>query len=468
MTNGSISDFDPEDCAAWEAGNAAIARRNLFWSTATMHVAFSIWSLWSVMALFMPESVYGITPGDKLLLAAVATLVGGCVRVPYVRATVKLGGRDWAVLSSLVLLVPTVGTLLLLVNPGQPLWLYLVCAALTGLGGGNYAASLANVDAFYPQRLKGVALGLSGGIGNLGVAAIQLVGLLVLASVGNTKPELVCSVYLVLLALVGVGAALRMDNLDHGLEEAGSIRSILAIPDSWIVSLLYSAAFGSFIGFAFAFAQVLHVTFEEAGHSPAEASLYAARIAFLGPLLGAVSRIYGGRLADRRGGGRVTFAVFLGMILGAAVLAVTSTIDDHHSGAEASTTVALFIGGFLLLFVLAGMGNGSVLKMIPSIFEARSRSLQRSEAERRHWARSHSGALIGFATAIGAFGGVAINLTLRQSYASSGTETPAFWAFLATYCAVAALTWVRYVRRPPYAPTAPETRISRDIEKVSA
>ncbi|PQM50627.1 NarK/NasA family nitrate transporter [Mycolicibacter virginiensis] len=464
MTNGHITNFDPEDCAAWEAGNAVIARRNLIWSTASTHVAFSIWSLWSVVVLFMPESVYGIKAGDKLLLAAVATLVGGCVRVPYVRATAKFGGRDWAVASSLILLIPTVGTLLLLVNPGQPLWMYLVCAALTGLGGGNYAASLANVDAFYPQRLKGVALGLCGGIGNLGVAAIQLVGLLVLATVGNTKPELVCSVYLVLLAVVGTCAALWMDNLDHGMEEVGSIRSILSVPDSWIISALYCAAFGSFIGFAFAFAQVLHVTFEKAGHSPAEAALYAARIAFLGPLLGALARIYGGRVADRRGGGRVTLVVFLGMILASAVLVATSTIDDHTTRATTST-IAIYIAAFMVLFILAGMGNGSVLKMIPSIFEARSRSLDADETERRHWARSHSGALIGFATAVGALGGVAINLILRQAYASSGSETPAFWVFLASYCAVAGLTWAMYVRRPRGTRSA---GVPVDTEKISA
>jgi NNP family nitrate/nitrite transporter-like MFS transporter len=466
MTPTHLSEFDPEDCAAWESGNKVVARRNLIWSTATMHVAFSIWSLWSVVVLFMPESVYGIKAGDKLLLAAVATLVGACARIPYVAATAKFGGRDWAVSSSLILLIPTVGTLLLLVNPGQPLWMYLVCAALTGLGGGNYAASLANVDAFYPQRLKGVALGLCGGIGNLGVAAIQLVGLLVLSTLGNTKPELVCGVYLVLLALVGIGAALRMDNLDHGAKEVGSIRSILSIPDSWVVSLLYCAAFGSFIGFAFAFAQVLHVTFEETGHSPAEASLYAARIAFLGPLLGALSRIYGGRVADRRGGGRVTFVVFVGMILAAAVLAVTSTIDDRTPGTVTSTSIVLYITGFIALFILAGMGNGSVLKMIPSIFEARSRSLDCPEGERRHWARSHSGALIGFATAVGALGGVAINLTLRQAWAATGSETPAFWIFLATYCAAAALTWGMYVRRPPRMRPGTSPRAPRDTQTV--
>ncbi|HEU4361956.1 MAG TPA: nitrate/nitrite transporter [Mycobacterium sp.] len=451
-----ITDWHPEDTAAWEAGNEVIARRNLIWSTVTMHIAFSIWSLWSVMVLFMPRSVYGLTASDKLLLGAVATLVGGCVRVPYVAGTAKFGGRNWAVFSSLVLLIPVTGTLLLLENPGQPLWLYVVVAALTGVGGGNYAASLANVDAFYPQRLKGLALGLAGGIGNLGVAAIQLVGLLVLATAGNRQPYWVCAFYLVLLAIGGVGAALCMDNLDHGMDEVGTVRSILAVPDSWTISLLYCAAFGSFIGFAFAFAQVLQVNFENAGHSHTQAALYAARIAFVGPLLGALSRIYGGRLADRHGGGRVTFAVFVGMIVATAVLVATSTHDDHAPGAVSTGTLVCYIGGFIALFILAGMGNGSVLKMIPSIFDTRSHTLRLPEVERLHWSRSHSGALIGFATAVGALGGVGINLTLRHSYQSHGTETPAFWVFLACYCAASVLTWVMYVQRQPAEPAVPE------------
>ncbi|HET9877472.1 MAG TPA: nitrate/nitrite transporter [Mycobacterium sp.] len=452
-----ITDWDPDDIVAWEAGNNAIARRNLIWSTATTHIAFSIWSLWSVVVLFMPESVYGLTPGDKLLLGATATLVGACVRIPYVAATARFGGRNWALFSSLVLLIPTTGTLVLLANPGQPLWMYLACAALTGLGGGNYAASLANVDAFYPQRLKGFALGLAGGLGNTGVAVIQLVGLLVLATAGNRQPYWVCAIYLVLLAIAGVGAALWMDNLDHGMDEVGTVRSILAVPDSWTISLLYCATFGSFIGFAFAFAQVLHVTFEESGQTPAQASLSAARIAFLGPLLGSLSRIYGGRLADRRGGGKVTLMVFTGMIVAAGLLVVTGTIDDHHPGTVPATTIVFYIVGFIALFILSGMGNGSVLKMIPAIFEERSRALNMREAERRHWARSHSGALIGFATAVGALGGVGINLTLRQAYASSGTETPAFWIFLVAYFFALALTWVMYVRPRSTVPAIPES-----------
>lgn len=48
---------------------------------ATTHIGFSIWSLWSVVVLFMPEPVYGFSTGDRFLLGATATLVGGCFRI---------------------------------------------------------------------------------------------------------------------------------------------------------------------------------------------------------------------------------------------------------------------------------------------------------------------------------------------------------------------------------------------------
>ncbi|ORV19535.1 MFS transporter [Mycobacterium celatum] len=442
-----IADWNPEDTAAWEAGNKAIARRNLICTVAGDHVAFSIWSLWSVMVLFMPQEVYGFSPGDKFLLAAVATFVGGCVRIPYTMGIAKFGGRNWTTFSALVLLIPTVGTILLLANPGLPLWPYVLCAAATGLGGGNYSASLANVNAFYPQRLKGWALAVNAGGGNLGVAVVQAVGLLVLSIAGNRQPYWVCAFYLVLLAIVGIAAALFMDNLDHRIE-VGHIGSILREPHTWVISLLYIGTFGSFIGFSFAFGRVLYINFLTTGQTAAQASLHVAQIAFLGPLLGSLSRIYGGRMADRIGGGRITLAVFGGMILASGLLVAISTYDEHTGYATSTAALVGYVVGFIALFILSGIGNGSVFKMIPSIFEARSRTLNGSEAERRHWARDMSGALIGFAGAVGAFGGVAINLALRQSYASTGEETAAFWVFLAFYVAASVLTWAMYVRPP--------------------
>lgn len=454
--NHRIAEWNPEDTAAWQAGNDKIARRNLLCTVAGDHAAFSIWSLWSVMTLFMPASVYGFNASDKLLLGAVATLVGGCARIPYTLGIAKFGGRNWTTFSAFVLLIPTGGTIVLLANPGLPLWPYVVCAALTGLGGGNYAASLANVNAFYPQRLKGWALALNAGGGNLGVAVIQLVGLLVLATAGHEAPYWVCAVYLVLLAIVGIAAALFMDNLDHGIEP-NTMRSILFVRHTWVISLLYICTFGSWIGFAFAFGEVLQVKFEAGGESIKHASLHAAQIAFIGPLLGSLARIYGGRLADRIGGSRVTLWVLGGMILGAGLLVGISTLDDNHLSTS-TITLAGYAVGFIALFILAGMGNGSVFKLIPSVFEARSRALDISEAERRHWSRAMSGSLIGFCAAVGALGGVGINLALRESYLRSGTETSAYWMFLASYVVAAVLTWVMYVRRPSSGAAVPQTK----------
>jgi MFS transporter, NNP family, nitrate/nitrite transporter len=442
-----ISNWDPEDVAAWEVGNKKIARRNLIWSVFAMHVGYSVWSIWSVMVLFMPRSVYGLSPADKLLLGATATLVGGCLRIPYAVAVAKFGGRNWMVFSSVVLLIPTVGTILLLANPGQPLWMYLVCAALTGMGGGNFSAAIANVNVFYPQRLKGAALGIAGGGGNIGVPVIQIVGLVVLATAGNRQPYWVCAIYLVLLSLAALASALFLDNVELPRGERKPMRAALVQRDTWVLAILYVATYGSFIGFSFDFGQVLQMNYMASGQGALQASLHAAQIAFLGPLLASLARMYGGRLSDRLGGGPVTLGVLLAMIAAVSGLIAVSAHADNRSGPLSAATMTGYIIGFMALFSLCGMGNGAVYKMIPAVFESRSHSMNAVEAERRHWARAMSGVVIGIVAAIGTLGGVLINLAMRQSYLSTGSETAAFCLFLLCYLIGAVLTWWMYVRQ---------------------
>ena len=437
--------WDPEDATAWEAGNRAVARRNLIWVIAGDHIAFGVWTLWPVLALFMPQAVYGFSAGDKFLLGATATVVAALLRIPYALGIALVGGRTWTVASLVVLMIPTIGALALLAHPGLPLWPYLLCAAGTGCGGANYAASLANTNRFYPQRLKGSALGLNAGIGNLGVPMIQLLGLLVLATAGHDAPYLVCALYLVALIVVAIGAARGMDNLEHATKP-GDLKTVLAKADTWALGLLYLGTFGSWIGFSFTFGVVLQANFLADGESAPHAALHAAEVAFIGPALGSLARIYGGRLADRIGGSRVTVAVLAAMTLTTGVLLGISGYTDHHPGGAAVT--AGYITSFIVLFILAGLGNGSVYKMIPSVFEAQSRSLDLGEAERRQWSQATSGAVIGFV------GGVGITLALRQSYLSTGTETAAFWVFAVFYLGAAALTWRRYLRRPAAHPHA--------------
>lgn len=458
-----ITVWDPEDAVAWRAGNRAVARRNLIWQVVNVHVAFSIWYLWSVMVLFMPQSVYGFTTGDKLLVGATATLVGGLVRIPYAVAANWFGGRNWTMFSAAVLLIPTAGAIALLAHPGLPLWPYLVCAALTGLGGGNYSSSLAKVDGLFPHRLKGLALGLIGGMANLGSAGIQVVGLLVLATAGHEAPYWVCAVYLVLLAIGGIGAALFMDNITahrNGLTMS-NLRSILSVPDTWTISFFYMCASGTFLGFAFAFAQILQHNFVAGGQSHGQAALHAAQVAFIGPLLGSFARIVGGKASDRFGGSHVTLSAFAAAIVSGGFLVGVSVYDDLTRDRGRPVTAMTMVGyivGFIALFIFCGAAKGAVYKMIPSVFEERGRALGISDADRHHWARVRSGALIGVAGACGALGGVGIDLVLRQSYVTTGTETPAFWTFLACYIAAALVIWIRYVRPQRRYATAPTSR----------
>ncbi|MGY1683179.1 nitrate/nitrite transporter [Geodermatophilus sp. SYSU D01176] len=429
-----IDDWRPEDPAFWESTGRPVARRNLFFSVFSEHIGFSIWSLWSVLVLFLPEAVYGIDPAGKFLLTTLPTALGAFVRLPYTFAVARFGGRNWTVVSAALLLVPTIATAVVL-EPGVDYTTLLVVSCLAGVGGGNFASSMANINAFYPNRLKGWALGLNAGGGNLGVPVVQLVGLLVLATVGVEHPRVVLVVYIPLVVVAAVGAALLMDNLTTARNQPRAMREATREPHTWIMSFLYIGTFGSFIGFGFAFGQVLQNQFGEDFATP----LAAASLTWLGPLLGSLIRPLGGSLADRFGGARITLWTFAAMAGGAAIVWTASQVGS----------LPLFVVGFVSLFVLSGVGNGSTYKMIPAIF--RTQAQQRvaagedSEAADRHALRM-SGALIGIAGAVGASGGVLVNLAFRQSFLTTGTGDSAYLVFIAFYVVCLAVTWTVYLR----------------------
>ncbi|RAG83533.1 MFS transporter [Streptacidiphilus pinicola] len=418
----AITDWRPEDEDFWAEAGAKVARRNLVFSVLSEHIGFSVWSLWSVLVLFLGPA-YHIDAAGKFTLTAVPTALGAVLRLPYTYAVARFGGRNWTVFSAALLLVPTILAGVVL-QPGVSYGTLLAVACVAGVGGGNFASSMANINAFYPQRLKGWALGINAGGGNLGVPVVQLVGLAVLATAGVAQPRLVPLVYLPLIVLAALGAALRMDNLSSLRNDRHALRDVVREPHSWVMSLLYIGTFGSFIGFGFAFGQVLQVQFHQQFDTPVK----AAYLTFLGPLLGSLVRPLGGRLADRYGGARITLATFVLMAAGAGTVLAASQ----------AKSLPLFLAGFVALFVLSGVGNGSTYKMIPAIFQLKAATEQ--EARRR------ASALIGLAGAIGAFGGVLVNLAFRQSFLATGNGDAAYLAFLAAYAVCSLVTWAVYLR----------------------
>lgn len=449
MAGRWIDEWDPEDETFWKTKGERVARRNLAFSVLSEHIGFSVWSLWSVMVLFMgPE--YGVDPAGKFFLIGTATLVGAVIRVPYTFAVARFGGRNWTVFSALLLLLPT-GAAFAVMEPGTSYGTLLLVAALTGVGGGNFASSMTNINAFFPLRKKGWALGLNAGGGNIGVPVIQLVALLIIGTAGAAHPRIVLGVYIPLIVVAALCSALWMDNLTPVKNDTGAFRSASGDGHTWIMAFLYIGTFGSFIGYSFAFGLVLQTQF---GRTPLE----AASLTFIGPLLGSLIRPVGGLLADRFGGARITLWNFVAMAAATGVVIAASLQES----------LPVFLVGFTALFVLSGLGNGSTFKMIPGIFQNKALALGMTGDAAATYGRRLSGGSMGLIGAVGGIGGLAINLAFRQSFQTAGTGTSAFVAFLGYYALCCLVTWAVYLRRPVTVPvrtarneTAPEPEYAR-------
>jgi NNP family nitrate/nitrite transporter-like MFS transporter len=354
---------------------------------------------------------------DQLFaLVSLPGLIGALMRFPYTFAVPRFGGRNWTVVSALLLLIPTLSLAILVQRPATPFWLMAVAACSAGLGGGNFASSMANISFFYPDREKGLALGLNAAGGNLGVSIVQLlVPVVIGAGLDIHRAGLM---WLPAIAVATLGAFFFMDNLSTARSSARDQLAVASNKHTWVMSFLYIGTFGSFVGYSAAFPLLLKTQFPE----------LTINLAFLGPLVGSLARPLGGWLADRMGGSRVTLWNFV--VMGVATAGVIICIDQHR--------VAGFLEMFLLLFLSSGVGNGSTFRMIPAIFRA-----ARSDDKE---ARRDAAAVIGISSAIGALGGFFIPRSLGASIKATGGAAHAFSWFLAGYLLCGFVTWWFYRR----------------------
>ena len=451
--NMLLTRWEPDNRLFWEEEGSRIARRNLVLSVPALVLSFAVWMLWSAVVVYLPHAGFRFTTSQLFWLVALPGLAGGTLRLFFAFMVPVVGGRTWTTLSTALLLVPALGTAFAVQDPATSYPQFLLLALAAGVGGGNFASSMANLSFFYPTASKGAALGLNAGLGNLGVGLAQLVvplviGGAVFGALSGAPQHLVDGaaerdiwlqnagyVWVPFIVLAAAAAWYGMDDIAAMRGSFAEQAVVFVRPHTWLLSWLYLGTFGSFIGFAAGFPLFAETQF---GASP-------LGYAFLGPVIGAAARPAGGWLADRFGGARVALTAFV--VLGLATALLAAALPADGVGGSYSAFLALAV----VLFAASGAGNGAVFNMIPVVFAAdRERAATPGDVEGLRRARQEgaleAAAAIGFASAIGAFGGFFIPKMLGTALSLTGGAQSALWVFTFFYATCIALTWGVYAR----------------------
>ncbi|WP_332813956.1 NarK family nitrate/nitrite MFS transporter [Ramlibacter sp.] len=447
--------WTPEDKAFWEQEGQAIARINLWISVPALFLAFAIWQLWSVVAVSLPALGFRYTTDQLFWLAAAPALSGATLRIFYSFMVPLVGGRRWTAISTASLLIPAIGIGIAVQDNTTPYTTMLVLALLCGFGGGNFSSSMSNISFFFPKERKGSALGVNAGLGNLGVSVVQFLSPLVVTAgvlgifAGDPQTILrngnevrvwtqnAAFIWVPWIALAAVAAWFGMNDIAEARASVAAQAAIFRRKHNWLMCLLYLGTFGSFIGYAAGFPLLIRSQFPD---------INPLAFAWLGPLLGAVVRPFGGWLSDRWGGATVTLWNFVAMAAG-----VAGVLWFLPSGPSGGSFAGFFLA-FLVLFITTGIGNGSTFRMIPVIFLTQAlRGVDPNDAaavaRATREGNTEGAATLGFTGAIGAYGGFFIPKSYGTSIANTGGPEAALYVFIAFYLLCIAVTWWFYSRR---------------------
>jgi NNP family nitrate/nitrite transporter-like MFS transporter len=444
-----IDGWDPEDVGQWEREGSKVARRNLGFSVYAEFLGFVVWQLWSIVVVSLGKYGFDFTDSQQFWLISMPSLVGATLRFPYTFMVAKIGGRNWTICSAALLLIPTTAMSFAIANHpvngvgGTSYGVMLFVAALGGFGGGNFASSMANITFFFPQRTKGWALGLNAAGGNIGAAVSQFaVPILVsVTAAAATRPNLPIAgwFWIPFIVIAILGAVFGMNNLTRAKTDFKAYGAAFKDPQLWLMSLLYIGTFGSFIGLSGAFPKLVADQFKD--FSTFQLGTATISLAFTGALVGSLARPYGGKLADKFGGAYVTVAAFL--VMTGATLAVIGTL------AVAAPNFWAFLACFLVLFIATGVGNGSMYRMIPTVFSYRAGQKDAQHVSAGISTERKTSAALGIISAFGAYGGFIVPQLFGLSKTHFGNYSTGLWWFVAAYIVFLAITVAAYV--VPYA-----------------
>ena len=437
---GWIDEWTPDEPTFWEEVGRRIAWKNLLISIPALHISFAVWMLWSAVAVNLNSVGYNFTVGQLFWLTASPGLTGPTLRIFHSFIPSLVGGWKAHWINVSTLLLPSVWLFFALRDPDTSWATFMVIGALCGFGGGNFASSMSNISSFFPAKQQGLSLGLNAGLGNLGVSVVQFITPLVMTGgifgaiaggsmlyqegsvVKDVWLQNAAFVWIVPCVIVLVAAILFMNSIHAFSIPLKTQLTIFKLKHTWVMTWLYTMAFGSFIGYSAAFPMTIKVVY---GALPDAPDGLALQYAFLGPLIGSLVRPIGGWLSDKFTGAKVTLVA--GILLIVSSVAVTGFTHPTDM-----SSFPAFLGMFLLMFTFTGLLNGSTFRMIGVISQFTFQT---------------RGPVLGWTSAMAAYGAFIIPIVFKGAIESTGAPDRGLYIFVAYYAASMVILWFFYLRR---------------------
>ena len=436
-----IEKWTPEDDGFWKNEGSRIAWRTLIITTLTLILSFATWFMVSAIAVKLPGIGFNFTKDQLFWLTAMPGLAAGLLRTVHTFLLPIFGSRHVITIATIIKLIPVLGLGLAVMDPNTPYWVFLILAFTAGFGGGDFSSYMPSTSLYFPKRLQGTALGIQAGIGNFGVSVAQFMtpAFLGVATVGaaqtftkvdsQTKVVIGTSeIYLQSAAFwyapLLVILAILSWMLIRSVPVKASFKEQLDIfkdKHTYFCTVTYLMTFGGFSGLAAIFPLLIKTIYGDFADAPDP-----LKYAFLGPLIGAGSRVLFGFVADKVGGAILTTFTGIGLIIGSIAMV--------QMGLLTPTSVEqfpAFLYTMLGLFFVTGVGNAATFRQYPIIFG--------------HNPRQAAG-VIGFTAAIAAFGPFLFATSVSAVMSATGNANNFFYGLVAFAILATAINWWYYNR----------------------
>lgn len=387
-----LTTWQPEDNQFWENTGKKIAWRTLIITTIALIFSFSTWFLMSVVAVKMPDIGFKFTKSQLYWIATLPGLLGGLFRIVNTFVIPLFGTRKVITVSTFIKIIPLILLGFALNDTNSSFEYFLFISFLLGLGGGDFSSYMPSTSIFFPKSKQGTALGIQAGIGNFGVSLTQMLApwIITFALFGALGGDAQNSekgghiwlqnsayIYIIPLFIIGLIAWFYLKSIPVKASFQEQL-DIFSNKHTWFCTITYMMTFGTFAGFSAIFPLLI----KEYSKFPGGPD--PLHYAFLGPLIGSLSRVLFGPVADKKGGAILTHWVGILLIACFATLYFKNLFTPNSLN-----DFPLFLIIMLIIFFITGIGNAATFRQYPIIFA--------------HSPRQAAG-VVGFTAAIAAFG----------------------------------------------------------------